>query len=605
MALLGSSKLEALVSQMFLRLLILSLVLANSVPVLAQKRIALLIGNEDYKPEIGRLANPLNDIRLVANSLRQIGFAEQDIVLVKNGSRKDILRAVEGHVAKLESAGSDAIGFLYYSGHGIANQTSRKNYLIPVDVKRFDNDVWFDSISLDYIVSKISSRASNAANFVIFDACRNPLRAPTKGGKGFVAVEAKRGLLIAFSTDPGQTASDEGQGGGPYARALANELLKPNVHHLDLFQNVKEAVYQSTKVQVPWERNGLLQRVFLHRREVKADRHERPQHNDATNASSTWKAVSKTDNLLLLLQYIVNQDNPTYRSLALRKIAAIEDRYSRAEANCEVGCASPEIQHCMHRVRSSSGSEISKHVPNPVRRPRILLDVDYGGADMGPEVAQPNASSSKHLVLAFARKLRTVLVGSGRFEVRLSRNSDVKINEDDRRRIIATSGAHLVLRLRVHADRDATIRGARFLTPLPRNPGAQTLKEYAVGSFGINVNSPWFSGRHREAIKHPLVNIGLANLKLKRCRTRLFSRLAIEYLGQSTHMRTIPHLTYETNAYSDWTIPSVIVELGTVSNKRDVARLMSRVWRDKGANSMLSALDQYFYIHAAVNGLRE
>jgi uncharacterized caspase-like protein len=59
-------------------------------------------------------------------------------------------------------------------------------------------------------------------------------------------------------------ASDLGDGSGPYAEALANELRKPGLDHLNLFQNVKEAVQLSTGgFQQPWESNGLGRRVYL------------------------------------------------------------------------------------------------------------------------------------------------------------------------------------------------------------------------------------------------------------------------------------------------------------------------------------------------------
>ncbi len=142
-----------------------------------------------------------------------------------------------------------------------ANRRDRQNYLIPVDVEALDANVWYDAIKLDDIISKLSNLAGNAAHFVIFDACRNLLKMQTKGGKGFLPVSARRGMLIGFSTDPGETASDAGDGSGPYAAALAAELIKPGQDHLDVFQNVKERVHRETGGQVPWERNGLLRRV--------------------------------------------------------------------------------------------------------------------------------------------------------------------------------------------------------------------------------------------------------------------------------------------------------------------------------------------------------
>jgi TPR repeat protein len=233
-------------------------------------RYALLVGNQTYASTVGPLENPINDINIVARSLEQIGFKSANIRKVENADRVKILSEVDRYVDQLSKAGSDAIGFFYYSGHGVANQRDKRNYLIPVSVKALDASLWYSAIPLDDIVRRFSEAASNAAHFVVFDACRNLLRTQTRGTKGFVPVDARRGMFIAFSTDPGQTASDAGQQSGPYAAALAAELVKPGQHHLDLFQNVKERVIKNANGQTPWERNGLVRRVYLAGKEAPA-----------------------------------------------------------------------------------------------------------------------------------------------------------------------------------------------------------------------------------------------------------------------------------------------------------------------------------------------
>ena len=79
-----------------------------------------------------------------------------------------------------------------------------------------------------------------------------PPGGPT-GGKGFVPVGQQSGVLVAFAAEPGKTASDIGQGSGPYTAALATELLKPGQSDLIMFHRVRVAVIDKTKGdQVPW-----------------------------------------------------------------------------------------------------------------------------------------------------------------------------------------------------------------------------------------------------------------------------------------------------------------------------------------------------------------
>ena len=206
------------------------MVISLAIPALAKQRHALLIGNEAYAPEVGRLKNPAYDVRLIAASRQQVGFAEKNLTVVTNADRAAVLEAVEEYADRLANAGKDAVGFFYYSGHGAANQRDKSNYLIPVGVKRLDSRVWYKAIALNRVISRLSNLASNAAHFVVFDACRNILKSPTRGTKGFVPVSERRGMLIAFSTDPGETATDEGEGSGPYAAALAKELVRRGQH---------------------------------------------------------------------------------------------------------------------------------------------------------------------------------------------------------------------------------------------------------------------------------------------------------------------------------------------------------------------------------------
>lgn len=225
------------------------------------KRFALLIGNQSYTNSVGPLLNPTNDVNLIAEVLSQTGFKRDNIKTVIDADRLRILLEVEAYAKRLSSAGDGAIGFFYYAGHGAAS--GARNYLIPVGVKQLDASIWHRSVALDTVVKILGEAAPSSAQFVILDACRNVLKLGTRGARGFRPLASRRGMLIAFSTAPGEVASDGRGLGGPYARALAGELAKSRLHHLDLFQNVKEVVYRETGFQVPWERNGLLQRVYL------------------------------------------------------------------------------------------------------------------------------------------------------------------------------------------------------------------------------------------------------------------------------------------------------------------------------------------------------
>src|SRR5438105_410267 len=81
----------------------------------AQKRFALLIGNQSYTPAVGPLKNPHNDVALVGKALEQVGFA---VTIHRDLGFRELNVAVRRHIQQLSGAGNDAVGFLYYSGHG-------------------------------------------------------------------------------------------------------------------------------------------------------------------------------------------------------------------------------------------------------------------------------------------------------------------------------------------------------------------------------------------------------------------------------------------------------------------------------------------------------
>ncbi len=227
------------------------------------QRIALLIGNQKYDSSVGALKNPHNDIALVGAALRKQGFTV--LPLVHDARRTTILGGVRELVRRLNGAGAGAVGFIYYSGHGAAEKDTRINYLIPVDASEPGSaQFWDASVKLDDIL-RLLEGARNAAKFVVFDACRNELQLRERtSDKGLIPVSEHQGMFIAYATAPGRTASDRGATSGPYAAALAAELDKPGLDHLNLFQNVKETVLASTGgAQQPWESNGLGRRVML------------------------------------------------------------------------------------------------------------------------------------------------------------------------------------------------------------------------------------------------------------------------------------------------------------------------------------------------------
>jgi hypothetical protein len=228
--------------------LVLALVLLVLLPsaASAEARIALLIG-KGYSAKVGPLQNPHSDILLVGAALKAVGF---NITEVKDADYRSTEAAIKRHIAAVRREGQGAISFVYYSGHGAADPDTKINYLIPIDVANADDEeLWNYSINLNTLVENLRAQAPGATHYVVFDACRNELNLTRKGqkaltAKGFVPMAYTPGVMVAYATAPGGTASDRGAGGGTYAKALAEEIMKPGVDSMLVFTRVARRVQQ-------------------------------------------------------------------------------------------------------------------------------------------------------------------------------------------------------------------------------------------------------------------------------------------------------------------------------------------------------------------------
>ncbi|MFO0348973.1 MAG: caspase domain-containing protein, partial [Alphaproteobacteria bacterium] len=133
-----------------------------------EPRFALVIGVEDYGPEIGRLKNPVNDARLLAATLERVGFR---VTRLENVNRRQFRDAAAAFGNRLKAGGPTAVGLFYFAGHGL--QVNGRNWLVPKGaVVNSEADVEDETVRADYVLDQMDL-ARNQLNIVILDACRN------------------------------------------------------------------------------------------------------------------------------------------------------------------------------------------------------------------------------------------------------------------------------------------------------------------------------------------------------------------------------------------------------------------------------------------------
>ena len=236
-------------------LAVLLMIAATVTPALAEKRVALVIGNSNYSL-LSPLSNPKNDAALMAGTLRDLGF---EVIEGKDADQKTIKRAIRDFGKALRSAGPEAVGLFYYAGHGV--QAQGENYLIPLDAPIADEaDLEIEAVEASWVLRQMES-AGNGLNIVILDACRNnPFAGSFRAaGRGLARMDAPTGSLVAYSAAPGQVAADGRDGNSPYTAALARAMREPGLDLLKVFQSTRIAVQTTTAgAQTPWEEQSLL-----------------------------------------------------------------------------------------------------------------------------------------------------------------------------------------------------------------------------------------------------------------------------------------------------------------------------------------------------------
>jgi carboxyl-terminal processing protease len=280
-------------------------------PALADKRIALVVGNSNYQ-NITRLENPRNDATLMATTLRSLDFT-----LVGDGPQLDLDKAaLDLAVQKFGSTlqGAD-VAMFYYAGHGV--QIRGANYLVPVGANPTrEADVDFQMVDVGMVLRQMEGSGTRL-NLVVLDACRNnPF-----GGRGLRATDgglaqmrAPEGTLISFATQPGNVALD-GEGNSPYTKALAATVRKSGLDIFQTFNEVGLAVKRSTGgSQQPWVSSSPIDGNFYF--VAPGPPVQTPTVTGTDNAAQAWAATRDTTSLAVMDTFIQQYGDSIYGPFA-------------------------------------------------------------------------------------------------------------------------------------------------------------------------------------------------------------------------------------------------------------------------------------------------
>lgn len=221
-------------------------------------------------------------------------------------------------------------------------------------------------------------------------------------------------------------------------------------------------------------------------------------------------------------------------------------------------------------------------------RPLVVLDPGHGGIDGGAEAV--GGIKEKDIVLAFALRLQELLVASGRFDVALTREDDTFLRLEERVALARANKADVFISIHADTFQQSEIRGASVYT---RDENATDVLDKVLAD---NENkTDVIAGFAMPQMPPQVVDI-LLDLMRREMRHQSYSvaQAIVHQLEPSVALRRFPVRQADFFVLQAPDVPSVLVELGFLSNADDMANLMRGEWQDRTAEALARGISTYF-----------
>ena len=250
----------------------------------------------------------------------------------------------------------------------------------------------------------------------------------------------------------------------------------------------------------------------------------------------------------------------------------------------------PAIADANAGVARADGPAVTASTPAD-KRPVIVIDPGHGGVDNGTQAGGGDIME-KNLVLSFGLALRDRMEKSGKYRVVMTRTDDTFIALADRVKIARNEGASLFVSIHMDA--------------LPRGEGdAQGATIYTLADKASDAEAQRLADAENKSDAIGGVNLAdepsevadiLIDLVQRETRTfsNRFARTLMGEMKNTVRMHKHPLKSAGIRVLKAPDVPSVLVELGYVSNKGDLEHLVSENWRNKTVGSMAQAIDAFF-----------
>lgn len=226
-------------------------------------------------------------------------------------------------------------------------------------------------------------------------------------------------------------------------------------------------------------------------------------------------------------------------------------------------------------------------------KPMVVIDAGHGGAD--PGAISVGGVHEKAITLQIARALRAQLLATGRYRVALTRDGDEFVRLRDRVGKARDLGADLFVSLHADSLGQADVGGMSVYTLSDKASdreaemlAARENRADAIGGMDLAVESDEVAGILIDLAQRDTMN-----------QSRRFANLLIQEMGKQVRLLPRPHRSAGFAVLTAPDVPSVLVELGYLSNPRDAKLLTQSEHQIRLARSIVRGIDGYF---AAASG---
>lgn len=248
----------------------------------------------------------------------------------------------------------------------------------------------------------------------------------------------------------------------------------------------------------------------------------------------------------------------------------------------------------LRRKQSAAATKVQPKAAGD-RRPTVVIDPGHGGVDPGSTGV--SGLEEKALALDYARELKRQLEASGRFRVVLTRDSDIFLALRDRIKVAHQAKGDLFVSLHANNHKSRKIKGFSVYTLSEKSSDAEA-RSLAAKENKADIIAGFDLSEQTEVVRDILIDLAQRESKNQ---GNQFAADVVDEVGQVANLLGNPHRYAGFAVLKSPTIPSVLIEIGYLSNRAEEKRLRDKGYRKKLMAALARSIGNYFQENQTFN----